>query len=262
MSDDQMSDDQPDHTPAPEPQDGRSRLLAALRRPGSRAQVVAALLLAVLGFAAVTQVRSNGRDDNFVGARQGDLIQYINSLSLASQRAESQIAELEATRSRLGSDTEARRTALTRAREQADTLGILAGTVPAEGPGIRVTVTDPATGAGVGTNQMINGLQELRDAGAEVIEINDRVRVIAQTALRDSSGGGLLIDDREVKAPYTIDAIGDSRTLATALDFTGGFVDEVHGVGGKVSVRELDQVEITSVRKPAQPQYAQPGPTG
>ncbi len=45
--------------------------------------------------------------------------------------------------------------------------------MPAEGPGIRVTVKDPASGAAVGTNQLINGLEELRDAGAEVIEIND-----------------------------------------------------------------------------------------
>ena len=65
----------------PEPaQDGRSRLLAALRRPGSRGQVTVAVLLALLGFAAVTQVKANEQDDQFVGARQGDLIQYINNV--------------------------------------------------------------------------------------------------------------------------------------------------------------------------------------
>ena len=116
--------------------DGRRRLLAALRRPSGGGQLVAGVLLAVLGFAAVTQVRSNGRDDDFVGARQGDLIQYINTLSLASRRAETEIAELQQTRESLGNDTEARRTALALARRQADTLGILAGTVPARMPSV------------------------------------------------------------------------------------------------------------------------------
>jgi uncharacterized protein YlxW (UPF0749 family) len=242
--------------------DGRDRLVSALRHPGLRSQGVAAVLLAVLGFAAVTQVESNGRDDKYIGARQGDLIQYINSLSLASQRAESEITALQQTRDSLGTDTEARRTALARARSQAQTLGILAGTVPAVGPGIRVRVTDPASGSGVGTNQMINGLEELRDAGAEVIEINNKVRVVAETSLEDSSGGGLLVDGRLLRAPYTIDAIGDPHTLATALDFTGGFISEVRGVGGKVAVRELDTVDISAVRTPRKPLYAQPGPTG
>ncbi len=240
--------------------DGRDRLFAALRRPGSRGQVVAAVLLAVLGFAAVTQVKSNGRSDSYVGARQGDLIQYINNLSLASQRAESEITDLQRTRDSLGSDTEARRTAVARARQQAETLGILAGTVPAVGPGIRITVTE--SGTSVGTNQLLNGLQELRDAGAEVIEVNDRVRVIAQTSLQDAAGGGVVIDGTLVRPPYVIDAIGDPRTLATALDFSGGFTSEVSDVGGKVSVQQLDEVQVATTVKAKRPQYAQPGSTG
>ena len=241
------------------PSDGRARLLAALRQPGSRGQAVAGVLLAALGFAAVTQVQSNDKDDAYIGARQGDLIQYINSLSLASDRAESEITRLERVRDSLGNDTLARRTALARAREQADTLGILAGTVPAEGTGVRVTVTDK--GSGVGTNQLIDGLQELRDAGAEVIEFNDSVRVVAQTSMQDTTEGGVLIDGTALRPPYVIDAIGDPHTLATALDFTGGFISEVRGVGGKVVVQRLDTVEIASVRAPRAPKYAEPDDT-
>jgi uncharacterized protein YlxW (UPF0749 family) len=236
--------------------DGRARLAAALRRPASRGQVVAGLLLAAVGFAGVTQVQANGKDDAYVGARQSDLIQYIDSLDLATQRAETQIARLQRTRDSLGNDTQARRTALARARQQAATLGILAGTVPAEGPGVRVTVTDP--GAGVGTNQLIDGLQELRDAGAEVIELNDKVRVVAQTSLEDTGGGAVRVDGTVLRAPYVIEAIGDPHTLGTALDFTGGFIDEVRAVGGRTTVRQLDTVQITTVVDPRAPSYAQP----
>lgn len=250
---------QPDPAPEPrKPVDGRARLAAALRRP-SRGQAVAGALLAVLGFAAVTQVRSNQQDDNFVGARQGDLIQFINNLSLASQRAETEIAQLQETRDALGNDTEARRTALALSRRQADTLGILAGTVPAVGPGIRATVT--GGGTGVGSDQLLNGLQELRDAGAEVIEINGTVRVVAQTSLQDTADGGVLVDGAVLKPPYIIEAIGDPSDLSVALDFTGGFVSDVQSVGGKVTVDELDKVDVLSVRAPRRPEYAEPAST-
>jgi uncharacterized protein YlxW (UPF0749 family) len=250
----------PDQAPRRgKPDDGRARLATAIRRRTSRGQVVAGALLAVLGFAAVTQVRSNEQDDNFVGARQGDLIQFINNLSLASQRAETEIAELQETRESLGNDTEARRTALALARRQASTLGSLAGTVPAVGPGIRATVT--GGGTGVGSDQLLNGLQELRDAGAEVIEINDSVRVVAQTSLQDTANGGVLVDGTALEPPYVIEAIGDPSDLSVALDFTGGFVSDVQSVGGKVTVDKLDKVDIMSVRAPRKPEYAEPAST-
>jgi uncharacterized protein YlxW (UPF0749 family) len=243
------------------PADGRDRLLASLRRPGSRGQLTAGVLLALLGFAAVTQVKANGKDDQYVGARQGDLIQYITNLSQASQRAEDEIARLENTRDALRSDTRSRRTAVERARQQADTLGILAGTVPVRGPGVFVTVGDPK--GGVGANQLLDGLEELRDAGAEAIEINDKVRVVAQTALQDTDGG-VVVDGVTLRPPYVIEAIGSPHDLATALAFRDGFIDEVEqpGVEGTVRARESQDVDISTVTTPVAPRYAQPGTTG
>jgi uncharacterized protein YlxW (UPF0749 family) len=243
-----------DQPPAERPT-GRERLARAMRTP-SRGQAVAGVLLAALGFAAVVQVRANGEDDNFVGARQTDLIALINTLSVATDRAEADLNELRRTRDALRDDAEATRTALSVARDQANTLGILAGTVPAVGPGIRVTVE--SSSGEVGTDQLLNGLQELRNAGAEAIEINDSVRIVAQSGLSTSAGTGLTVDGVQVQPPYIIDAIGDPHTLSTALDFDGGFVVEVEQVGGTVEVDRLDSVEIASVRRSSQMRFAAP----
>jgi uncharacterized protein YlxW (UPF0749 family) len=239
--------------------DGRARLKQSLRTPASRGQLIAAGLLAVLGFAAVVQVQSNNTDAAYVGARQDELVALINSLSLASQRTDNEIADLVTTRNSLLNDTEASRTALEQARQQVEQYGILAGTLPAIGPGVRVEISDP-TGA-VGSNNLINGIQELRDAGAEAIELNDTVRVIAQTALRDGPNGGVIVDGERIDAPFVIEAIGSSHDLATALDIAKGFTDEVERAGGKVSITEADSVEVASVREPAPADYATPAPT-
>jgi uncharacterized protein YlxW (UPF0749 family) len=258
MPDDTTAPDAPD-TPDGAPADGRARLLAALRRPPSRGQLVAAALLLVLGFAAVVQVHSKSQDSAYVGARQDELVALINSLSLASQRTENEIADLQATRNSLLNDTEARRTAIEQARQQAEQLGILAGTLPALGPGVRIEIADPS--GAVGTNNLINGIQELRDAGAEAIELDDTVRVVAQTALRDGPNGGVIADGERIAAPYVIEAIGSPHDLATALDIARGFTDEVERAGGSVSITEADTVEISSVREPAPAQYAEPVPS-
>ena len=242
-------------TPDPEDYTGRRRLIEALRRP-SRGQAVVGALLMVLGFAAVVQVQANDRDQNFVGARQSDLIALINTLSLATDRAEAEIGELEETREALRNDAESDQTALTVARERVETLGILAGTLPAAGPGVRVTVTSP-TGV-LGTDQLLNGLEELRNAGAEAIELNDSVRVVAQTGLVDDPAEGLVVDGTPLQPPYVVEAIGDPHTLATALDFDGGFVEEVESVDGQVEIQEVDDVEITTTVRPSEPRFAEP----
>jgi len=202
-------------------------------------------------------VQSNDRDENFAGARQQDLIRLLDSLTLASERAEKEIAELEETRRSLITDTDSNNAALEQAREQAAALSILAGTVPAVGQGVVVSVRDPA--GGVGIDQMLNGLEELRDAGAEAIEINNTVRVVAQTALEDGEGG-VVIDGQQLSSPYRIEVIGEPNTLAQALDFTGGFTDEVEGeaIGGEVVVEERETVQVSTVREPNEPEYAEP----
>ena len=101
---------------------------------------------------------------------------------------------------------------------------MLAGTVPASGPGIRITVEDPE--GDLSLNHLLDGIEELRNAGVEAIEINDRVRVIAQTSFEDDPEG-VRVDGVILKPPYVIDAIGNPDTLAGALQFQDGFIDDV-----------------------------------
>lgn len=237
---------------------GRDRLLASLRKPRGRGQLTAAVLLAIVGFASVAQVQANERDDDYEGMREEDLVQLLNSLSSAAQRAENEIAQLEQTRASLRSDTDSRQAALEQARDRATVLGILAGTLPAVGTGIVVTVEDPE--GKVGIDHLLNGIEELRDAGAEAIEINDSVRVVAQTALEDGEAG-VVVDGTELAPPYTIEVIGDSHTLATALNIRGGFVQDIEdpvAVGGDVRIQETSTVEVATLAELEQPEYAEP----
>ena len=243
--------DEPHATPG-HARRSRAKLLEALRKP-SRSQLAGAVLLGLLGFAMVTQVNSNRQDDTYAGLRSSDLVQLLNGLNAEARRADKEIADLEQTRSQLSDSTQRRQAALKRATEESTTLGILAGTLPAQGPGIRIEVTDPKDK--VTLNNLLDGVEELRAAGAEAIEFNNDVRVVAQTSFEDAERG-VVVDGRRISAPYVIDVIGNPDTLATTLDFIGGFSFDVKASDGNVKVKKLDNVKITTVTKPGSPDFA------
>ncbi|MGZ4446870.1 MAG: DUF881 domain-containing protein [Nocardioides sp.] len=230
-------------------QEGIDRLTDALRRP-ARTQVVVGVLLALVGFAGVTQIRASQQDDTYAGYRQQDLIDVLNTLSGTTQRARSEIAGLERTRQDLQSSTDARRAALAQARQRSDTLAILAGLLPVTGPGIRITVTEVS--APVQTDTVLDMVEELRAAGAEAMQVNGKVRVVAQSAIQDSPGG-FLVDGQLVSAPYVVDVIGDPHTLAGALSFPDGPTDLFQEDGADVHVDELTSLDITAVRTAGSP---------
>jgi uncharacterized protein YlxW (UPF0749 family) len=249
-----MTDSDDSEVPAAPADPAGQRLRRALVHP-SRGQVVVAVLLFVLGAGAVTQLRLVGDDDPYAGMRQPELIQVLNGLNAASRRAEREIDDLERTRDALRSRTERRQTALEQARQELTALGILAGTLPATGPGIRITIeVEDGTRP---TNQLLDGIQELRDAGAEAMEINDSVRVVAQTSFDDGIDG-LEVDGALLTSPYVIDVIGDPDTLATALGIPGGFKEDVTEGGGEFTIEKLDEVEVSVLRTPAEPRFAKP----
>lgn len=245
-----MPDSRPPSPAGPTPM---QRLKGSLRHP-SRGQAVVAVLVGLLMFAAVTQVRLYSTSNPYSGLRQSDLVQALNGLQAAGTRADAEIRKLTTTRDRLRNSSEQRNAALAQANHELNTLGILAGTVPAVGPGIEIVVDD--TRGDYQVNHLLDGIEELRDAGAEAISINHRVRVVAQSWFEDAEHG-IEVDGRLVTAPYTIDVIGDPDTLSKALDFPGGFKDDVALDHGTTQVRKLTTVRIDAVREAVGSQFAQ-----
>jgi uncharacterized protein YlxW (UPF0749 family) len=235
-------------------EDGRSRLWRAFSRP-NRSQVVVAVLLALVGFAAVTQVRTNQVDDTYAGLREQDLIDILDSLAGTTQRAQTEIQRLEERRDELQSDTSARQAALDEARQRAQVLGILAGTVPVRGPGVRISIAEDKGQVEVGP--FIDMVQALRSAGAEAMQINHEVRVVAETSFEDGTGG-LLVDGRLLEPPYTVDVIGPPDALAAALRFPSGPQDQFEeDDGAALTFEEHDSVDVETTRDPAEADVAE-----
>lgn len=236
--------------------DNRRRAIQSLVRPG-RGQVIAAAILFLVGMAGVMQIKINTADDTYSTARREDLIQLLDGLGQEARRLEGEIADLQRTKTNLDTGADTQRVAREEAQKRIEVLSILAGTAPAEGPGITMRITDPQTK--IKPDQLLDMVEEMRDAGAEVIEINDSVRVVASTWF-GGEPGALVVDDQAVVGPITVEVIGDPHSLSEAAQFRGGIVSEIEGpnVGGHVEIIQVDKVVVRSLHSPTTNQYAQP----
>src|SRR5450756_445151 len=231
------------------------RLGRAMAPRASRAQAIVAVLCAVLGFAVVTQVHSAQQND-LSTLRQDDLVRLLDGVTRQADLLEKEAATLRGQQTQLESGTDKNRVAQQAAEVRAGTQGILAGRLPAEGPGIQLTVYDPVGVIKAAT--LFNILEELRNAGAEAIQLEDR-RITASSYIVDTAGG-VIVDGSTLTAPYTWLAIGNSHDLLVALEIPGGVIAAVRQLGGDANLTESAKVTIDAKRAPSAPQYATPKP--
>lgn len=244
---DSPADQRPHTGPSAAPTTERGRTSATNR-------VVVALLCALLGFAVVLQVQRTASGDTLATARPDDLVQILDGLQRREDDLNEQVAELQNRLNRLQRSGASSTDALAEARRQAETLGILTGTVPATGPGVTITIADPE--GRIPPEVMLDALQELRNAGAEAFQFGD-VRIGVDSAFT-GSGGEITLDGERLTAPYTVTAIGDPPTLAAALAIPGGVFDTVRRAGGTMDVTQSDSLVIDALRPPESPLYARP----
>lgn len=235
------------------PRTGRDRP----RRLGT--QLVMAGLVGALAFAATAQINRDDGPAGYSSLRGVELVELLKSVDAANDRLAGQIDDLTRTRDDLSTARDGSAEVQAAAELRAEQLAILAGSVGAEGPGVRLRLEDPdgVVDAGV----LLDAVEELRNAGAEVIVVNESARVVAQTYFLDEEGG-VRVGGRAVEAPYVLEAIGDPATLSEALTFRGGLVDRVEGRGAQADVETLERLTITALADVKSPEYARPSIDG
>ena len=234
---------------------GRQRLVNGLWPPRlTRAQLIVALLLFGLGFGLAVQVASNSDGDSALrGARQEDLVRILDELDDRTERLEDEKQGLEKQRDELENSSDQAEEARKQTIEKERQLGVLAGTVAAQGPGITMTIED--TKGTVEADMLLDTIQELRAAGAEAIQVNG-VRVVAGTYLTDSGEDGIGVDGNKITAPYRFKVIGKPQDLEPALNIPGGVVQTLEKEQATVTVERSTKIVVDALRTVKRPDYA------
>ncbi|MGC1214234.1 MAG: DUF881 domain-containing protein, partial [Micromonospora sp.] len=244
--------------PAVEPEAAAAGGSRARRLTSAGAMI--AVLLALLGFTLVVQLKTTSTDPTLAATREEDLVRISSDLDSRERRLRQDIEALEESQRQLRSGEQGRQAALEEATRRADELGILAGTLPAVGPGLSVRFEGPDKA--ISSTRILDAVQELRGAGAEAMQIvgsdGTAVRIIASTYFVDGEAGGLVVDGRRLTGPYTILVIGDPATMRTALNIPGGVVASVQDAGGNVTPEDREAVEVSQLHAPIKLDHARP----
>ena len=85
-------------------------------------------------------------------------------------------------------------------------------------------------------------VNELKNAGAEAISINDQ-RVEPNTSIT-CDGNVILVNNIKLSSPFTIKAIGNSESLSGALLRPGGYIETLNSTGIPTNVKKSDNIKI------------------
>jgi uncharacterized protein YlxW (UPF0749 family) len=227
----------------------------------SSAAVMIGVLLGLLGFTLAVQLKTTSTDSALAAARQEDLVRILYDLEAREIRLRQDITALEESQRQLRSGEQGRQAALEEATRRADELGILAGTLPARGPGLAVRF-QAGTVKPISAMRVLDAVQELRGAGAEAMQISGgdgaTVRIVASTYFVDGENGSLVVEGRRLTGPYTITVVGDPATMRTALNIPGGVVASVAGDGGNVTLEDREVAEVSALHVPRTLEHARP----
>lgn len=214
--------------------------------------VLVALLCALLGFGYMSQI--NNPTSTYETMSEDELNRLIGETSTQIGNLEQRKSELTQQLNTLKNEADKNEAARKIARQNEETSGILSGRLPAKGEGIVIRI-GRGTKERIDATTMFNLIEELRNAGAEVIALNT-VRVTARTYVADAEGG-LVSDGIELRAPYVVKAIGDQQNLSNAVNLAGGVGSRLKvKFGASVDIEAMDEVVIDETSDASQYQYA------
>jgi len=221
----------------------KSRLLSS---------ILIALMCALLGFAYMSQI--NNTKSTYETMDESELVRLLNESNTQISNLEQRKTQLNSQLNSLKSAANEQEQARKIAKQNEETSGLISGRLPAKGQGVTIRIGRGLT-TKVDASIMFNLIEELRNAGAEVIAINN-VRVITSTYIQDAEEG-LIVDGTTIKPTYTVKAIGNPQELSNAVDIAGGVGAQLQvKYGSNVNVQPSDSIIIDEVREATQNQYA------
>ena len=129
-------------------------------------------------------------------------------------------------------------------------VNLLLGKTDVEGQGITITLQENKDAeAGITSDNLNMIVNELKEAGAEAISINDE-RIINMTDIVSVNENTVTrVNQQRVVSPYVIKAIGNQTYLEGAISGNGGEGDKLEKLGHTVSITKSNKVQIKKYNK-------------
>ena len=121
------------------------------------------------------------------------------------------------------------------------------GLTEVDGEGIIITLIDTDV-ASYDAEDILELVNELREAGAEAISINDE-RIVNTSDIIHISSTIIKVNSKNISSPYVIKAIGDKTYLKSALTIKNGYIDVKEKNDYKIKIEEKNNIKINKYSK-------------
>ncbi|OQB15982.1 MAG: hypothetical protein BWY15_00109 [Firmicutes bacterium ADurb.Bin193] len=222
----------------------------------THAQIAIGSICLIMAFAITLQIRSvshNRLVNNSEMARAADLQQQLRLERTKNDDLQKQVLqykdELNEFKAEAANSSDYAKF-LTKQLERAE---LLAGLTPVEGSGLIVTLRDSKSPGAINADpnlyvvhdtDILWLINELRDAGAEAIQLNGE-RVVSTSEIR-CAGSTVSINNNRYSAPFEIVAIGDSANMENALLMRDGVYDTLRGYGIEITIKKSSKVSVNA----------------
>ena len=220
--------------------------------------IVLGVVCFVLTIAIAVQIKTITRTSSTVGINfsQNNLRDEVLKWKEKYDRAIELLDTSEKQLAKIRTDSAKNDSSTSSKEEEIRTNNVLLGLTDVEGKGIEITVKDDpnASSQSIGAlddlsyhivhdGDLRRIINELKNAGAEAISINDQ-RIVTTTTIT-CIGNVIKINDEKVSSPFVIKAIGFPERMESALTRAGGYLDWLGDFGIAISTKKLDNVRIT-----------------
>lgn len=219
----------------------------------SRGRLAFTLVLALLGFLVVVQVRSQSAEEGLKGLSVQELGELVANLTTRNNQLREEIGTLQRQHDTVAAAAERGDTSAGQVRLDLNRILGWSGAMGVTGSGIRISIDGQLPGEAV--QQLLN---ELRNAGAEAISIGD-IRVVPGVVV-SGPAGSLVVTGIPLAEPLELLAVGPPDTLAGSLTRAGGPIAQLAARYPDVTVTVADagRIEIPPTDRDLAPELGKP----
>lgn len=227
-------------------------------------QVTLAVALLVLGFLIAAQIAAEGPRVRYSTEERSPLIDTALGLQAQQEALKAEILGLRGRIGELEAQDPGAAESLRRLYADLEAARIAAGLIAVSGRGLAFRLED-GTQVGAGLDALVTArdvrvlVEELWLAGAQGIAVNGE-RVVGSTAVLDI-GGSILVNSAYLAPPYTVSVIGPADLydrLRASVGFVGFVQGRIEPAGLRLSVAELDSVDLPAFAGTVGLRYARP----
>lgn len=214
--------------------------------------LILGIMCFMLTIGIVVQIKTVNNNGTTVGIKQEEselktqVLKMKEKYENSYEKLQKIEQELEVTRQNLTNNDEE----LESLEKQIKEANMLLGLTDVYGEGVTITLTDGVISSNtlkvedllIHDIDLVNVVNELKNAGAEAIEINGK-RIVGTSSI-DCDGNVISVNGEKVTSPFTINAIGYPELLST-LNRAGGYLDILNDYNIKTDFKKKDKINIS-----------------